>query len=110
MDGDFFSIMPFGDNKTHSLTSVGGTPHEVSYNNSPIFSKTSRPLSCKMHDVKNCIVCSQSTSTAWPQMHRLYKEYIKPEYFIKYLNSMFEIKPILADSEEEDSRPTIIKD
>ena len=37
MDGPFFSIMPFGRTGLHSLTSVTFTPHDTSYEDTPVF-------------------------------------------------------------------------
>lgn len=112
MDGDFFSIMPFGSSKLHVLTSVGFTPHDVSYNkllHFKNFKNETKQLICKMHGVSGCIICSQDLGSAWNKMYVLSKSFLKSDFKIKYKNSKFEIKPILKASKNDDSRPTIIK-
>ncbi|MBU0766635.1 FAD-dependent oxidoreductase [Patescibacteria group bacterium] len=109
MDGDYFSTLPFGFKDMHTFTSVGHTPHEVCYENMPIFSKKILQNEiCKMHEEKGCIACSQKPQTAWCKMHNLCNEYLKPKFAPEYQYSEFEIKPILKESENDDSRPTII--
>jgi hypothetical protein len=41
-------------------------------------------------------------------MYTLVKQYLNPEIELKYVSSIFEVKPILLSSEKDDSRPTII--
>ncbi len=107
MDGNFFSVMPFGNNKLHTLTSVSHTPHQVSHDKIPKFSNEIKESVCKMHKVKNCIVCFCGLSTAWTKMYKLSQQFLN--FKMNYRHSWFEIKPILAKSENDDSRPTIIK-
>ena len=110
MDGDFFSFIPFGSDGIHSLTSVGHTPHDVSYDVVPVFKNAAGHEVCDMHGIRYCIVCAQRLQSAWSEMYSLGKRYMLPMFDLKYLNSKFEIKPILIESEEDDSRPTIIKE
>ncbi len=110
MDGEYFSIMPFGDGSLHSLTSVCHTPHKVSYNSVPDFQENhNNNFFCEMHKIKNCSICSQQITTAWKAMNTLSQKYLNPEFSFDYQYSKFEIKPILKTSEQDDSRPTIIK-
>jgi len=109
MDGDFFSIMPFGSSNLHVLTSVGHTPHAVSYSKLPTFKNKANQSICEMHGVSECIVCSQNLKSAWRKMHTLSKSFLKQDFKIEYKDSKFEIKVILKSSENDDSRPTIIK-
>jgi len=109
MDGDFFSVMPFGDSGVHVLTSVGHTPHAVSYSKFPNFRNNAKRSMCKMHEVRKCIVCAQNLKSAWGKMHALSRSFLKEDLKIKYTGSKFEMKAILRDSENDDSRPTIIK-
>lgn len=109
MDGDFFSIIPFGNQNFHVLTSVGYTPHCVSYDKTPNFiDKTDRSI-CKVHSVNSCVVCSQNLKSAWQEMYELSQVFLEPNFRIKYKYSKFEIKAVLTASEDDDSRPTIIK-
>jgi hypothetical protein len=107
MDGNFFSVMPFGNNKLHTLTSVSHTPHQVCYDKIPKFSNEIKESVCKMHKAKNCIVCFRGLSSAWEKMYKLSQQFLNFKMNYKY--SQFEIKPILTRSENDDSRPTIIK-
>ena len=109
MDGDFFSIMPFGSSNFHILTSVGHTPHDVSYDKIPNFKNNAEQSTCEMHGVNKCIVCSQNLKSAWNEMYKLSQSFLKPNFRIKYKDSRFEIKAISKTSENDDSRPTIIK-
>ena len=42
-------------------------------------------------------------------MYALFNEYLLDKYKFEYKESLFAIKPILMKSENDDSRPTIIK-
>jgi len=111
MDGNYFSVMPFGNSKFHSFTSVEHTPHYISYNNLCTKLETSVTQSaCMMHGIKGCVVCAQNMQSTWREMDKLYREYLKPSYSLDYQNSQFEIKIILTEAEEDDARPTIIKE
>ena len=109
MDGDFFSIMPFGNSNLHILTSVGHTPHTVSYSRFPNFGNHANQSVCEMHGVSGCIVCSQAIKSAWDKMCALSQSFLRSDFKIKYKDSKFEVKAILKTSEDNDSRPTIIK-
>jgi hypothetical protein len=109
MDGDFFSIMPFGSSNFHVLTSVGHTPHYVSCNRFPTFKNHTDQSVCKTHGVRECIVCSQNLKSAWNKMHSLSRSFLRQDFKIKYKDSKFELKALLKSSESNDSRPTIIK-
>ncbi len=109
MDGDFFSIMPFGSSNFHVLTSVGHTPHSVSCSRFPTFKNHTDRSVCKTHEVRGCIVCSQKLKSAWNKMYPLSRSFLKQNFKIKYKDSKFELKALLKSSESDDSRPTIIK-
>ena len=110
MDGPFFSIMPFGKTRYHSLTSVTFTPHSTSYESKPQFKcqKQSNGY-CSMHFLGNCNKCIAKPNTAWDYMSTLARKYIRGEYQFQYECSLYSMKPILQTSEIDDSRPTIIK-
>jgi len=109
MDGDFFSIMPFGNSNIHVLTSVGHTPHSISFDKFPIFENHTNKSICKMHGVSGCIVCSHNLKSAWNKMYALSQSFLEHNFKIKYKDSKFELKALLKSSESDDSRPTIIK-
>ena len=110
MDGPFFSLMPFGLTGYHSITTVSRTPHSTNYENLP-------PYDCggdeekKKHPEhsKGCIHCSIFPKSAFEEMVQIAKKYLREDIEIKYIKSLYTIKPILVASEIDDSRPTIIK-
>jgi len=109
MDGDFFSIMPFGNSNFHVLTSVGHTPHSVSCSRFPTFKNHTDQSICETHEVRECVVCSQKLKSAWNKMYSLSQSFLREDFKIKYKDSKFELKALLRSSESDDSRPTIIK-
>jgi len=109
MDGDFFSIVPFGSSGLHALTSVGHSLHNVSCNKTPNFRNGVCRSTCKTHNTEGCIICSQNLKSAWRKMRELSLKFLKPNLKFNYDHSKFEIKAILTSSEIDDSRPTIIK-
>lgn len=110
MDGPFFSIMPFGNTGMHSLTSVTFTPHKISYDVVPKFKCMEKEGAlCKEDFLANCNDCQFHQESAWRYMHGLAKKYLRNDYEIQFIDSVFSIKPILSNTEIDDSRPTVIK-
>ena len=109
MDGPFFSLVPFGLNDIYSLSAVNFTPHLISEGNLPIFSCQEMNQQCSPQQLENCNFCLSKPQTAWGLMSKLMRNYLQPSIQIKYDKSQFAIKPILIDSETDDSRPTLIK-
>jgi len=110
MDGPFFSLMPFGNTGYHTLSSVTYSPHVTSYDTLPTFDcqKESDGF-CSPRKLGNCNKCPVKPKSAWEKMSALAVSYLKPEYKIEYIKSIFSIKPILIASEIDDSRPTLVK-
>lgn len=110
MDGPFFSIMPFGKTKLHSLTSVTFTPHTTSYDDVPTFACQEKSKGfCTTFRLGNCNDCPAKPETAFPYMANLAKKYLRDEFEFTYRESLFSMKPILMSSEIDDSRPTMIR-
>ena len=110
MDGPFFSIMPFGKTRLHSLTSVTFTPHKTSYDTTAEFECQKRcKEGCRPGDLKNCCTCGARPESAWNYMSMLAKKYLKDNYQFDYVKSLFSMKPILMASDVDDSRPTCIR-
>lgn len=107
MDGPFFSIMPFGRTGMHSLTSVVFTPHTTCWDNVPSFECQEKCLECK-HMFNNCNTCISRPKTAWEQMSKLAKEYLKDDIEFEFVASYIAIKPILVAREDDDGRPTLV--
>ena len=105
MDGDFFSIMPFGFSEWHSLTSVHHTPHHVSKNELR-FPCMKNELKCCQNRLLNCNYCLNKPNTSYLQMKELIQEYLRPELSnVKFKETLFTIKPVPIESECTDNRP-----
>lgn len=109
MDGPFFSIMPFGKRGLHSLTSVSFTPHETSYQPTPVFSCQKKTPKCTGAFLQNCNDCEHRPADAFGHMSALARKYLRDGMKIQYRGSLFSVKPILVESEVDDSRPTVIR-
>lgn len=111
MDGPFFSVMPFGKTGYHSLTAVTFTPHDTSYETLPRFACQVRRAdgACSSGQLANCNDCPEKPTSAWPYMSQMAKKYVRPEYAMRYVQSLFSMKPILQAAEVDDSRPTVIR-
>lgn len=108
MDGQFFSVMPFGLIGKHSLTSVAFTPHLSSYDTLPVFECQDVNPECTPMQLANCNTCPARPKTAFPYMAQLAKKYLSDGTKMKYDSSLFAIKPILLAAELDDSRPTMV--
>ena len=108
MDGQFFSVMPFGLIGKHSLTSVAFTPHLSSYQELPEFACQAGNPQCAPAQLANCNTCPARPGTAFPYMAQLAKKYLKDGTGMRYDSSLFAIKPILLAAELDDSRPTMV--
>jgi glycine/D-amino acid oxidase-like deaminating enzyme len=109
MDGPFFSIMPFGKTGYHTITAVSRTPHFTCYEPLPKFSCQKKNINCTPEFSQNCNRCSGRPESAFVEMVQIAKKYLREEISIKYMESLFTLKPILRASEIDDSRPTLIR-
>lgn len=110
MDGPFFSMMPFGKTGLHSLTAVTFTPHTTCYESLPTFKcQKANPL-CTAANLENCNSCPARPQTAFRYMGQMAKKYLRDDIGFTYERSLFSIKPILASSELDDSRPTLVRE
>lgn len=111
MDGPFFSLMPFGKTGLHSLTAVNYTPHKTSNSYLPEFDcQKQSNNTCTTNKLGNCNTCVAKPKSSWPFMLALAKKYLNEDVTIEYVESLYSIKPILQESEIDDSRPTVIKE
>lgn len=111
MDGPFFSLMPFGKTGYHSLTAVNYTPHKTCQSSFPEFDCQSQSNNtCSTSKLGNCNTCIAKPKTSWPFMVALAKKYLNDDITIEYVESLYSVKPILLESEIDDSRPTVIKE
>lgn len=110
MDGPFFSIMPFGKTGYHSLTSVTFTPHNVCFEDLPVFECQRHSKGyCNPQQLGNCNICSAQPPSAYPYMAHLARKYLKPDLRFEKVKSLYSMKPILKTTEVDDSRPTVIR-
>jgi glycine/D-amino acid oxidase-like deaminating enzyme len=110
MDGPFFSIMPFGQTGQHSLTSVAFTPHKTSHESLPTFTcQAASNGTCTPAQLGNCNDCVARPASAWDYMSTLARKYLRPELSFSFDRPLYSMKPILATSEVDDSRPTVIR-
>ena len=110
MDGPFFSVMPFGLTGYHSITTVSRTPHFTSYDSIPPYDCCGDKERQKHPEhARGCIHCGIFPKTAFDEMVQTAKKYLRDDIEIKYVKSLYTIKPIMVASEIDDSRPTIIK-
>lgn len=111
MDGPFFSLMPFGQSGYHSLTAVNYTPHKTCHSFFPEFDcQKQSNNTCNNSKLGNCNTCVAKPKSSWPFMLALAKKYLNDDITIEYVESLYSIKPILQESEIDDSRPTVIKE
>jgi hypothetical protein len=111
MDGPFFSLMPFGQSGYHSLTAVNYTPHKTCHSFFPEFDcQKQSNNTCSVSKLGNCNTCVAKPKSSWPFMLALAKKYLNEDITIEYVESLYSIKPILQESEIDDSRPTVIKE
>ena len=98
MDGPFFSIMPFPARGLHSLSHVRYTPHQHwrdqmghPYMDAHEYFRASNPGSRYAHMLKDA------------------ERYFPALKKIRYVESLWEIKTVLPQSEFDDSRPILFK-
>lgn len=110
MDGNYFSIMPFSkDNSVYSLTSVHFTPHYTCFDKLPKFSCQNDTNGCSCNQLKNCNNCKNKPQSKHVEMENLLNEFLLDKFKFGYENSIYVIKPIMKNCEDDDARPTIIK-
>lgn len=95
MDGPFFSIMPFPARDLHTLSHVRYTPH-LHWND-----RNGIDPYIKLHQYEQ--------ATRVDRMVRDAGRYIPDILKAKYIDSLFEIKTVLAKSESDDGRPILFE-
>jgi len=103
MDGMLFSIMPFGKRGLYSLWSVKHSPCETSWDDLPKFKCQRKNNSCNQYQLNNCNTCLSRPESLFPAMKERVKEYLL-DPGIEYLESLYTVKAISKDAEEDDSR------
>jgi hypothetical protein len=97
MCGPFFSIMPFPPRKLHTLSHVRYTPHCYWQDTPESASANSQIFRQVVHQ------------TNYPYMIRDAERYLPILKDCHYVDSLWEVKTVLPQSEVDDSRPILFK-
>lgn len=108
MDGEYFSLMPYGLSGYHSLTSVGFTPHRVSHDATPHFSCQARNSVCNDTALDNCSFCPEAPASSWPFVSQMTRRYLGDRHTVRFGESLYAVKTVLKTTEVDDARPTMI--
>ncbi|WP_412971988.1 FAD-dependent oxidoreductase [Glaciecola sp. MF2-115] len=104
MDGPFFSIMPFPARGLHSLSHVRYTPHCFWLDDSD-----KKFVDTKQFIKNHAYVNQQKVKSYHVHMLNDAQRYLPALRECKYVDSIWEIKTILPQSEIDDSRPILFK-
>jgi hypothetical protein len=108
MDGEYFSLMPYGLSGFHSLTSVGFTPHRVSHDVTPHFACQARNPACNDVALDNCSFCPEAPASSWPFVSQMTRRYLADHHTVRFAESLYAVKTVLKTSEVDDARPTLV--
>lgn len=109
MDGPFFSLMPWGQSGRHSLSAVQMTPRYTSKGPLPLFPCMKRRPDCSPQILRNCNDCPVQPATARVEMMDIARSFLVADFSMQNIQSHFAVKTLLASSEYDDSRPTIVQ-
>jgi hypothetical protein len=108
MDGPFWSLMPFGNTRFSSLTSVGLTPIDKS-DELPIFECQSHRKDCSPLGLADCSMCDFRPKSNFDHILQQVSLHLKYSKEIKKIDRLTTVKAILNNSQVDDSRPTVIR-
>ena len=112
MDGDFWSLMPFGHTGLHSLTSVGWTPHDRA-GALPGFpcqpATLGGPRPCAPGLPARCGACAHAPAAHRGPMWAQARSMLAPGASFEPVETLVTIKTVLRTTEVDDSRPTFIE-
>lgn len=100
MDGPFFSIMPFPSRNLHTLSHVRYTPHESWLDD--------EDTPADRRDT-HAYFSSLNIRSGYKKMHADVVRYIPALKDMKLVDTISEVKTVLAKSEDDDSRPILFK-
>jgi glycine/D-amino acid oxidase-like deaminating enzyme len=98
MDGPFFSIMPFPTRGLSTVSHVRYTPHTEWRDDG----------TTKTHDPHGYFAANKMKSN-FPQMYADVVRYIPELRGMQYVESVWEVKTVLVQSEGDDSRPILFR-
>jgi hypothetical protein len=108
MDGPFWSMMPFGNSGSVSLTSVGITP--LRKNRSlPVFPCQSLRKGCTPISLSDCNTCLVKPSSGIAHHLQQMNLFMKNRSFFNPTKSLLTVKTTLNTAEVDDARPTLIQ-
>jgi hypothetical protein len=108
MDGPFWSMMPFGNSGSVSLTSVGITPLRKS-RLLPIFPCQSLRTGCTPMRLSDCNTCHVKPSSGVAHQVQQMNLFLKNQDFFTPTKSLLTVKSTLNTTEVDDARPTLIQ-
>jgi hypothetical protein len=108
MDGPFWSLMPFGNSGSVSLTSVGVTPLRKSQS-LPIFDCQSLRTGCTPISLSDCNTCHVRPSSGLTHQIQQMNLFLKNQDFFTPIKSLMTVKSTLSTTEVDDARPTLIQ-
>lgn len=108
MDGPFCSVMPYGNSRLHSLTSVLYTHHSVSRTQDPVLSCQAHRTDCVPEAVRACTSCFARPASNRAKMLAQLRHYLVDDIDVGVRGSLMTVKTKLASSAIDDSRPTEI--
>jgi hypothetical protein len=108
MDGPFWSMMPFGNSGSVSLTSVGMTPLRRAQS-LPIFDCQSMRSDCTPLRLADCNSCDVQPSSGIAHQKQQMKLFLKNQDFFTPTKSLMTVKSTLTTTEVDDARPTLIQ-
>jgi hypothetical protein len=108
MDGPFWSMMPFGNSGSVSLTSVGITPLRKS-RSLPIFQCQSLRTGCTPMSLSDCNTCHVKPSSGVAHQIQQMNLFLKNQDFFTPTKSLLTVKTTLNTTEVDDARPTLIQ-
>lgn len=109
MDGGFFSLMPWGSSSIHTLTSVHHTPHFQCHSPHPQFECMSGREGCSGINLADCNECQYRPQSAFNYMMAIVERFLQEPQAIKYNRSLYAVKTVLSAAENDDRRPTVIR-
>lgn len=105
MDGPFWSTMPFGHTKLHTLTNVIFTPHYAEADEL-LKCQTTHGTCGRVH-LEDCNYCPLKPESNYQSMESMFLEHTLNRFEIEFVSSLFTVKSIpVEESGETDNRPT----
>jgi hypothetical protein len=108
MDGPFWSMMPFGNSGSVSLTSVGITPLQKS-RSLPNFKCQSLRTGCSPLSLSDCNTCHVKPSSGVAHQVQQMNLFLKNQDFFTPTKSLLTVKSTLNTTEVDDARPTLVQ-